>query len=324
MTGRIAVVVARRSLAVGCSVLLLLIGLVVHHRLSIALPRSGNAVRASGEASITVTQGATKTSTTSLLELHDQSGAVTTAWLREPLHLATDYKVLLTYVGHETGRGILDLIPERDDLVLLAMQYPFVYGATWSEKLMLPTRLNEAAGFTVTGGMLAIAELQNRGFEVDRLTVLGVSFGSYFAILHGAYDELVPRTLVVHGGGDIRGVLTSAFSHRGQPWTGRLLGALGFLFLDPLDPVHHISRLAPGSLVLVAARGDPYFPEHGIQRLYERARPPKAIVWNTGAHVRSSRPDIVAHLVVQIDAYLDGRLQFDESEGFAGNTAPTL
>jgi hypothetical protein len=234
--------------------------------------------------------------------------------LRVPRDLDRDYEVLLTYVGHTAGRKILDLIPERRGLVLMAMQYAAAYeNDTLREQLALPRTVPAAVRDTVEGGMLAVAELEHRGFDLDRLTVLGVSVGSFVAVLHGAHDEAVPRVLVVHGGGDLRRVLFSMYDHRDRPWTGRLVGGLAWLFLDPLDSLHHVGRISPRSFTMIASRGDTYFPEESARRLYARARAPKAISWTSGDHVRSKRTDIIDDLVVQIDAYLDGKLEFDEA-----------
>lgn len=290
-------------------------GFVLYHRAVASWPESGAAVRARARPATVLETVDQPSSIATLLQLADADGPVTTAWLRVPHQLELDYEILLTYVGHKTGRKILDLIPERPDVVLMAMQYAAPYRhETWRQQLALPRVVGATVHDTVTGGMLAVAALERRGFDSSRLTVLGVSLGSFFAVLHGAYDEAVPQVLVVHGGGDIYRVLATMYAGRGKPWTGRLVGLLGHLFLGPFDSLHHVERIAPRSFTMIATRGDGYFPEESARRLYARARAPKAIAWRTGAHVRSKRLDIVEDLVVQIDTYFDGHLQFDESE----------
>ncbi len=308
---------ARRRLGVliAAALLSIPVGFVLYHRFSIELPAPGDEVRG-GYAPATPMETLDRdASVATLLRLNSRSGSPTTAWLRVPRDLDPDYDILLTYVGHQAGRRILDLVPERSDVVLVGMQYAAEYRRdTWQQKLGLPGMLRRATLDTVSGGMLALAELENRGFDLDRLTVMGVSLGSFFAVLHGAYDERIPRVLVIHGGSNLRWILTSYFGERGQPWTGRLAGGLAYLFLDPLDSVHHVARISPRELTMIAARGDGAFPESSAHELYAAARAPKAIVWTDGSHVRSSRPDIIADLVVQIDLFLDGGLEFDESE----------
>ncbi|MDH3402896.1 MAG: hypothetical protein OEP45_04705 [Acidobacteriota bacterium] len=303
-------------LAIALAALLAIaLGFVARHRSAIELPEPGPAVRA-GHAPATALETVDRgVSVATRLRLNGRSASPTTAWLRVPRALDADYEILLTYVGHKTEGRILDLIPERRDLVLMAMQYAAEYRRdTWREKIALPRTVSGAVRDTVAGGMLALAELEHRGFELERLTVLGASVGCFFAVLHGAYDEAVPRVLVVHGGADIRRILESWYRSEGRPWTGRLVGGLAYLFLDPYDSVHHVARIAPRDFTLIAARGDAYFPEPSARLLYDAARPPKALVWNEGAHVRSRRADIIADLVTQIDLYLDGRLELDESE----------
>lgn len=312
---------ARRSALRSVGALLAAAGLaipvafVLYHRLSIELPGSGAEVRAGYRAATALETLERPSSVATLLRLNGGSGSPTTAWLRVPRDLDPDYDILLTYVGHQAGRKILDLVPERRDVVLVGMQYAAEYRRdTLRQKLALPSTLRRATHDTVAGGMLALAELESRGFDLDRLTVLGVSLGSFFAVLHGAYDEGVSRVLVIHGGGNLRVVLRSYFGERGRPWIGRLAGGLAYLFLDPLDSVHHVARIAPRELTMIAARGDAAFPERSARELYSAARAPKAIEWTKGSHVRSGRPDIIADLVTQIDLYLDGDLEFDERE----------
>ncbi len=305
----------RRALALSSAVLLVPALFLVHHRASLRLPASGDSARASQRPAEIVEIQERRSSVATLLELRDVSGPITRAWLRVPRELDPDHQILLTYVGHKTGGKILDLIPERSDVVLMAMQYATTYRhATWRDKLALPRALREGVSETIAGGMLAIGELDARGFDRERVTVLGVSAGSFFAVLHGAHDNAVPRVLVVHGGGNLRRVLTSMYSARGRPWTGRLVGGLAQLFFGPLDSLHHVKRISPRDFTLIAARGDGYFPELSARELYARARAPKAIVWNAGDHVRSKRTDIIDDLVVQIEAYLDGELRVDERE----------
>jgi len=297
-------------------VVALAVGFVVHHRLDLRWPDSGAAVRREWRPARVLETVERPASVATLLEIHDAAGPITTAWLRVPRELQADYEVLITYVGHATGRKLLDLVPERPDVVLVAMQYSGEYRReTWSDKLALPRVLRETTHDTVAGGMLAVEELERRGFERQRLTILGVSVGTFFAVLHGAYDEAPPRVLIVHGGGDLRRVLGSIYTHRGRPWTGRLVGSLAWLFLDPVDPIHHVGKIAPRSFAMIASRGDTSFPEESASLLYAEAGAPKAIAWTAGDHVRSKRPDIIAELVESIDAYLQGNLDFDERVG---------
>jgi hypothetical protein len=315
----------RLGIFIVATLLSVLVGFVLYHRLSVELPASGGEVRAGYRPATELETLERPSSVATLLRLHGSSGSLTTAWLRVPWDLDPDYDILLTYVGHQAGRKILDLVPERNDVVLLGMQYAAEYRRdTWRQKLALPSTLRRATHDTVAGGMLALAELERRGFDLDRLTVLGVSLGSFFAVLHGAYDDRVPRVLVIHGGGNLRWILTSYFGERGQPWAGRLAGALAYLFLGPLDSVHHVARIAPRDFTMIAARGDGAFPERSARALYSSARAPKAIAWTEGSHVRSGRPDIIADLVTQIGLYLDGDLEFDEREQLAAPADASL
>src|SRR5262245_50140680 len=67
---------------------------------------------------------ASAVSQTRLVELYNDRGeAVASAYVRTPRQLADRYRILLTYAGMKTGQQILGLIPERSDVVLVAVQY---------------------------------------------------------------------------------------------------------------------------------------------------------------------------------------------------------
>ena len=54
-------------------------------------------------------------------------------WYRRPRVLSPNYRVLLVYSGVKTKDAVLDLIPDRPDVVLCAVQYPYQRPLTFLE-----------------------------------------------------------------------------------------------------------------------------------------------------------------------------------------------
>jgi dienelactone hydrolase len=233
------------------------------------------------------------------LELVNHRGeAVAEIWVRRPARLSGRHRVLLTYAGRKTGRAILELVPARPDLVLVAVQYPEIPSTTLGERLRWPAAVRRAATRTVAGGLLAVSWLErDERLDPERLVVLGSSVGSAFAVAHAAIDERVPTLLVVHGGGDLPLVVRELEAKRGRPWRGRLYAAATWLLAGSFEPLRYVAEVAPRETIVVGARSDATFPTASTQALFDRAREPKRLIWTEGAHVRS-KPGVEVDLVV--------------------------
>ena len=225
-----------------------------------------------------------------------------TAYVRRPAELAPDYKIVLIYAGAKTRERILELVPDRPDVVLLAPQYPYQSPRGLWQSLRLPHDIRLAAYRTVAGGMLAVSFLEEtEGLDPDRVTVIGSSVGTAFAALHGALDERVPRVILIHGGGDFPRIIRFMERGRGRPWSGEAKARLAAIFVDTFDPIHHVHRIAPRELILIGARDDGYFPAASTEDLYARAGEPKSLIWTDTDHVRSRKSEVLEQVLALVD-----------------------
>jgi len=242
---------------------------------------------------------------------NDRGEAVATAYVRTPPTAPPPGtppvrpRVLLTYAGEKTGRAMLELIPQRPDLVLVAVQYPYRRPQGALQCLRWPHDVRRAAYRTVAGGMLAVSFLAAEGVATDRVTVLGASLGSPFAVIHGALDRRVADVMVVHGGGDLPGVASAIERRAGRAWRAPLVAGLAAVLVDSFDPVRYAPRIAPRRLSIIASRRDRYFPVSSVRALYDRAGEPKSLRWTDTEHVGVGKRTIVDDLVRQIEAELD-------------------
>lgn len=246
---------------------------------------------------------------TRLVGLHNDrgpGGTVATAYVRTPHRLAPGYRILLTYAGEKTGEQILGLIPERPDLVLVAVQYPFERPRSFGEYLAGPYHLRQAVFRAVAGGMLALSYLhETEKLSLDRVTVLGVSLGSSFGVIHGALDPRVGTVFLVHGGGEFPTTLRAYERRRGRYLRGELLAGTAAVLIESFEPGRYIERIAPRRLVMVASRRDKYFSIPTVQALFDQAGEPKTLLWTDTEHVGAKKLDIVHELVELIDEHLD-------------------
>jgi hypothetical protein len=232
---------------------------------------------------------------------NDRGEVVTSAWVRRPLRLSPAYRVVVTYAGAKTGEVILDLIPPADDLVLVAVQYPFEQPRGYRAKARALYDIRQAAYRTPAGGMLAVDWLiAEERLDPERIHLLGASLGSVFATIHGALDERVPSVILVHGGASMPAMLDAAIARRTPAWLRPLLVRVGRVPVDTFDPARYVHRIAPRKLVVIGAHQDRRFTPDAINRFFELAGDPKEIRWTDTGHVGAGRRDIVAAVLEEI------------------------
>ena len=241
-----------------------------------------------------------------LVSLRNHRGETpATAFVRRPVILAPEYKIVLVYAGAKTRAKILDLIPERPDVVLVAPQYPYGSHRGLLRSLRAPYDVRKAAFRTVAAGLLATSFLQEtEHLDLRRLTVIGSSVGTAFATLHGALDTRVPRVILIHGGGDFPTIIRFMERRRGRPWSGEMKARLASIVVDTFDPIHWAHRIAPRELILIGARDDGYFPAASTLELFARAGEPKSLIWTDTEHVRSRKTETLDEVLELIDQRL--------------------
>ncbi len=239
-----------------------------------------------------------------LLQLRNHRGdAVTNVYFRRPLELDPNYRIFLIYAGAKTRDKILTLIPERSDLVLVSVQYPYDSPDGPLEHLRWPHHIRQAAFRTVAGGMLALSFLHvEESLDIERLTIIGVSVGVPFATMHGVLDERAPTVVLIHGGGDLPAQARAVAEPR---WLATPASVMAAILFHTFEPLRYVDRIAPRKLVMIAARDDRILPIETVKNLYARAREPKEMIWTESGHVRSKDTDLIADIVRQIDRYLE-------------------
>lgn len=222
------------------------------------------------------------------LTLLNSQGKHLEYFIREPRNAKGPLPAVFILAGVETGRESLDLIDDRNDLLLLSMNYP---GGTdlrlsGTGLLAAPFRLRRIAAETLEGGVLALDYLSRRpDVDQDRIILLGVSFGSPIIISLSAQDPRVDAVVVIYGGGDL-GKL-ARHNMAAKPWwiPGWVIPPTVRLFLDDFEPLDHVEKVAPRYFLMVSSRQDEMFPPSSALALYGRARDPKKLIWYDTGHL---------------------------------------
>ena len=241
------------------------------------------------------------------LKLLNSQGEHFEYFIREPRHATRPLPAVFILAGVETGRESLDLIDDRDDLLLVSMNYPRreAMALTGFGLLLAPFALRRMASETIEGGVLAIDYLSKRA-DVDqkRIILLGVSFGSPIIVALGARDPRADAVVLIYGGGDLGGLARNNL--REKPWwlPGWIISPTVRAFLGDFEPLTHVEKIAPRYLMMVSSRQDEMFPPSSALALYGRARDPKKLIWYDTGHldlfdrqlIRRLTRDVVADL----------------------------
>lgn len=238
---------------------------------------------------------------------NDRGEVLTTAWIRRPLALSPDYRIVITYAGANTGDKILQLIPAKDDLVVVAVQYPWKPPHTLLGKMRMVYDVRQAAYRAVAGGILAVDSIaRDERLDTRRILLLGASLGSIFATIHGAIDKRVPQVVLVHGGADLSTTLEAEMQNV-PGWLRPVLVRIASISIDTFDPTHYVARIAPRRLLVIAARDDRLFPPWAVVAFFHRARQPKKLLWTNTGHVGARNRQVVDAVLDELNAELEIR-----------------
>lgn len=219
------------------------------------------------------------------------------------------YRTALLAVGIETGREAIRLIQGHEDIVFMAMDYPFE--GEWNFRgwaaLETTARLRTMAARTVPLLLQSLDWLFEQTFvDTNEVNVIAVSFGSFTGIPAAVIDTRVKQLVVVQGGGS----LSTVIAHNARRWEAPvspwLAGAVGSALLSPFEPTLYIPHLPPRPLLMINGHGDTFFPRASAEALYDAARQPKEIVWHQTAHIMPEEQELVNELTKEIAERLYG------------------
>lgn len=231
------------------------------------------------------------------VRLRATSGLVVDLAVKRPRDVgASDDRHPLAIVlgGHRRGRDAVDFIENTQGIIVAALSYPYA-GEPKPDALEfirdIP-KIRTAFLDTPPAIMLALDYLlQQPHVDAERVEAVGVSLGGPFVTIAGALDQRISRAWVVHGSaGSYAPLEISMRREIPIPGVRHLAAAISALIINGphMAPERWAARIAPRPFMMVNARDDERMPRPNVERLFESAQEPKALVWLPGGHVRSS------------------------------------
>jgi hypothetical protein len=235
--------------------------------------------------------------------LRSSSGLTVELALRRPHKPLSTRPILLMIAGQEAGREATMMFPTTRGVTVAALSYPY-QGSRKFSRLCLALdlhRVQEAILDTAPAVMLANDYLLNHAeLDSDNLELVGVSFGAFLAAVPAALDSRVRRVWLIHGAGDVAGVLERGLENN-LPLAP--LRALVARFLAAtagsryLSPEKWVGRVAPRPVIVINGSDDDDLPAEAVRALHDALGEPSEVIWVEGGHIHPKRPETIIRVI---------------------------
>lgn len=210
--------------------------------------------------------------------------------------------VALLLGGIETGHKGCELIPRIKQVICASLSYPG-YTPKRYAGVKFYYRIHDlqrAVKETPPAIGLATDYLMQQNYtDKAHLEYIGVSLGAFFISVPAVMDPRIARVWIVQGGAKPITIIKHNFlkhvdSERLGSVFSHLIGyAIGVQHIDPLK---WVGKISPRKVIFVNSEHDEALPLSTVKALHQAALQPKEVIWAKGAHVTSSRKDVIAQL----------------------------
>jgi fermentation-respiration switch protein FrsA (DUF1100 family) len=210
------------------------------------------------------------------------------------------YPAVLLQDGREENSDVIGRLPaEFGDVVVLALDYPaeLPYAIRARDALLHGDRLGRAARQVPALFSLGAAYLaQRHDVDTARIALAATSFAVPFATIAAAADPRFRNVALVYGAGDLPSVLAANLAMRPRA----LRRPVAWIATRPFAafaPERFVRHIAPRPIVMVNGVDDPQMPTEAVQKLYDAAREPKALIWLRTGHLMPTDSALIRSLV---------------------------
>lgn len=205
--------------------------------------------------------------------------------------------------GYRTGARAAMLVEETRGAVVAAMDYPYDGPLDVRGPAVLGRLPDIRRAILDTPPAIALAlDYLLAAPEVDpeRVELVGVSLGAFFAPVAAALDPRITRLWLVHGAARPREVLEHGLRRYVEWALPREIVAVAanVVFAGPqLAPERWLPRVSPRPVIMIGAAGDRSLPRDAVEALYASAREPKDRIRLPGRHVHPEREDVIRRIM---------------------------
>ncbi len=264
--------------------------------------------------------GETAAFSKSWLTLRSSSGLVVKCGILAPRGKGTTYPAIILLGGKATGKYAVDSALDIENVVIVAVDYPYEPRETYSAWTFLADvpAIRRALVDMMPSVMLVTDYLWERpDVDTSRIIMLGYSFGAPFVPCIMANDRRPAVAAMVYGGGELRTLIGYNVARYEGPFAGKAVGLLAGLLLRPVEPLRFVASIAPRPLLMINGTHDEQVPRRNAELLFAAAREPKKQVWLESKHVRPDNPELTKKIVATLKAELarNGMLMLKQRRG---------
>lgn len=198
--------------------------------------------------------------------------------------------------GFDTGRRAANLVPEGASAVVISPEYPEI--ALETEALADLERVRQLSLEHVARLLLCLEYLVSReDVDPDRLAIIGVSFGGFYAPAAAASDTRFQNVALMYAGADLSLLAGLQLEEEIPAPAATLVGEILALHLNPIEPIRWIGRIAPRPILFVNGLDDERIPRRSVTRLQRAAGSPIDRVWLPTGHLEPGARGLAQELV---------------------------
>ena len=247
-----------------------------------------------------------------------RSGRSITATIKAPDTARGKLPVLMVFGGFKEAARVLELVKTQEPIILAGFDYPF----DPPRKFMFPASLRYAPQVKqmiadTREGILELRKVLIARGDVDasKITIIGASLGSPFAIAAAAEDPGFSGLVLVHGFADLRRTSKHQFIRSWKPKFGFishvpawLITTFGYFYLNPPEPEEAAWALHRNQKVLVIeATEDSFIPKKSREALWDGLQKSAASVEKIempGDHVQPGSEQAIENILGLVNIWM--------------------
>lgn len=216
------------------------------------------------------------------------------------------WPAVILVAGMETGRKAIEILPPQKNMMVIALDYPQSVKLDFSSNVTTVRSVwaaREAAMHMVSCVLLAgdfVA--QQPMVDKDRVVLAGIGEGAFISAAAAAADDQnqFSHVVMVQAGANIGHLIQMNAKRLKLPVAPATAGRIGEWLFKPIEPGRYIERIAPRPLTMLNGKSDDWMPAEAAQKLFDRAREPKKMIWLKGQHASPDDKKLIADLANRI------------------------
>jgi fermentation-respiration switch protein FrsA (DUF1100 family) len=237
------------------------------------------------------------------LTINANNGFIVQAGLLVPYDSTKKYPAIILLGGMATGKYAVDYALDIDNVVILAIDYPYEPHESYTFWTILwdVPKMRTALFDMVPSVILAEDYLFSRhDVDTTRLILLGYSFGAPIVPAIVAHDRRAAVAAMVYGGGELTSMIRHNVARYESMWLSDFVGRLGGVLLYPLEPMKYADKISPIPLVMINGENDEQIPRYNTELFFHAAKEPKKLIWLKSKHVRPDNIELTRHIITTL------------------------